>query len=232
MDLIIKVKHEGTLRRFTVVLKEDGSSSLSLDALRGKIRQLFKFGCNQDMVITYTDEDKDVVTIADDADLMDAVQQGLNPLRLDVSLVTQPLNPAISSIANEQRKFSGEEGWELMLDALRKVSDPTYYLRKLAKNPIVESVTSSPAVSELMEGLVRVGSAHLGSLIDVQSGSGSRPNVNNTIVSPLSDSQNPSCSNSQPAAIQSLGLSAPPAALGDYLDTKRREAENQGQGQL
>jgi hypothetical protein len=40
-------------------------------------------------VITYIDEDNDVVTMADENDLLDVLNQGLNPLRLEVSLTSQ-----------------------------------------------------------------------------------------------------------------------------------------------
>ncbi len=45
-----------------------------------------------ELVITYTDIENDVVTMAGDQDLQDAcVNQGLNPLRLQVTTVASPM---------------------------------------------------------------------------------------------------------------------------------------------
>jgi len=164
MALVVKVKYQGTLRRLTIQLKKDYSPEINLDALRYKIRELFNLNPNADMAITYTDEDGDAVTMADDVDFLDAIRQGLNPLRLDVSLATQPSNSERSSTPSERRN----EGIEPFLEALRKVSDPTYHLRALSEVPVVNSVFSSPAVAELM----KLGTAKFGSLFEAQSCSG------------------------------------------------------------
>ncbi|KAH9299199.1 hypothetical protein KI387_030881, partial [Taxus chinensis] len=157
------VKFNDTLRRLTVLVREDGKPDISLEALRSKIRELFKFSPNTNIVITYTDEDADVVTMADDVDFLDAVNQGLNPLRLDVSLATTQLrNPPRFSATAEERN----QGLDATLDALRRVSDPTWHLRKLTEIPAVKSVLSSSEVSEFVEGLIRVGTSQLGPLIE------------------------------------------------------------------
>jgi len=164
MALVVKVKYQGILRRLTLQLREEYVPEINMDALKCKIRELFKLNPNADMSIAYTDEDGDVVTMADDVDFLDAVRQGLNPLRLDVSLATEPSNSERSSTPAEQRN----EGMEPLLEALRKVSDPTYHLRALSEVPVLNSVFSSPAVAELM----RLGTANFGSLFEAQSRSG------------------------------------------------------------
>lgn len=164
MALVVKVKYQGTLRRLNLQLREEFVPEINLDALRGKIRELFKLSPNTDMALTYTDEDGDAVTMADDVDFLDAVRQGLNPLRLDVSLGAQTSNSERSSTPAVQQN----EGLEPLFEALRKVSDPTYHLRALSEVPVVNSVLSSPAVAELM----RLGTANFGSLFEAQSRSG------------------------------------------------------------
>uniref|UniRef100_A0A0C9S515 TSA: Wollemia nobilis Ref_Wollemi_Transcript_13461_997 transcribed RNA sequence n=1 Tax=Wollemia nobilis TaxID=56998 RepID=A0A0C9S515_9CONI len=176
MHLVLKVKYEDTLRRITVSLDEDGSPDISLEALRSKIRELFNLSPNVRMLITYTDEDGDVVTMADDVDFLDAIQQGLNPLRLDVSLARRQPNPPRSSATVGERNDGlvatldalreRNDGLVATLDALRQLSDPTCHLRRLAEIPAVNSVLSCPAVSNLMEGLIRVGTTHLGPLVE------------------------------------------------------------------
>lgn len=161
MALVVKVKYQGILRRLTFQLREAYVPEINFDVLKSKIRELFKLNPNADISITYTDEDGDVVTMADDVDFLDAARQGLNPLRLDVSLATKPSNSERSSAPAEQRY----EGMEPLLEALRKVSDPTYHMRALSEVPVLNSVFSSPAVAELM----RLGTANFGSLFDAQS---------------------------------------------------------------
>uniref|UniRef100_A0A0C9RKN6 TSA: Wollemia nobilis Ref_Wollemi_Transcript_13463_937 transcribed RNA sequence n=1 Tax=Wollemia nobilis TaxID=56998 RepID=A0A0C9RKN6_9CONI len=156
MHLVLKVKYEDTLRRITVSLNEDGSPDISLEALRSKIPQLFNLDPNARMAIKYTDEDGDAVTMADDVDFVDAIQQGLNPLRLDVSLAGRQPNPPRSSATVGERN----DGLEATLDALRQLSDPTCHVRRLAGIPAVNTV------SKLMEGLIRVGTTHLGPLVE------------------------------------------------------------------
>ncbi|XP_044966868.1 protein NBR1 homolog isoform X2 [Hordeum vulgare subsp. vulgare] len=85
-DLVIKVKYGGTLKRFGASV--NGSNlDHNLAALRLKIANAFKFSPDDELILTYTDEDGDVVMLDDDDDLRDAaVSQELNPLRIDVQL--------------------------------------------------------------------------------------------------------------------------------------------------
>uniref|UniRef100_A0ACD5USQ8 Uncharacterized protein n=1 Tax=Avena sativa TaxID=4498 RepID=A0ACD5USQ8_AVESA len=85
-DLVIKVKYGGTLKRFNACV--NGSHfDHNLDALRSKIANAFKFSPNDEFVLTYTDDDGDIVMLDDDDDLRDAaISQKLNPLRIDVQL--------------------------------------------------------------------------------------------------------------------------------------------------
>ena len=58
---------------------------MTFSQLEDTIRQAFKIPATSNLVITYNDKDYDVVTMASDQDLHDAlVFQGLNPLRLTV----------------------------------------------------------------------------------------------------------------------------------------------------
>ncbi|KAL3618073.1 hypothetical protein CASFOL_038394 [Castilleja foliolosa] len=84
-SVVIKVKHGDTLRRFNaqIVGKE---LNLTMDALRKKILSLFSFDADTKLMLTYIDEDGDVVTLADDDDLRDVVKQDLDPLRITVKV--------------------------------------------------------------------------------------------------------------------------------------------------
>eukprot|EP00250_Pteridium_aquilinum_P014664 c22129_g1_i1 orf=342-2387(+) len=104
MALVLKIKHNGTLRRWVVLqtLPEKTSDfTLTFNELEGKIRELFHFASNKVLLITYVDKEGDVITLADDEDLLDAcVVQGLNPLRLDVQIVEKKRNTRADSVAS------------------------------------------------------------------------------------------------------------------------------------
>ncbi|XP_062222889.1 protein JOKA2-like [Phragmites australis] len=85
-DVTFKVKYGDTLKRFYGYV--NGTIlDINLPALRAKIASAFKFGPDADFILTYTDEDGDVVMLDDDDDLRDAaLHQKLNPLRINVQL--------------------------------------------------------------------------------------------------------------------------------------------------
>jgi next-to-BRCA1 protein 1 len=84
-SIVIKVKYEKTLRRFNANIV-DGRLVLDTRALRAKVISLFNLAEDAEFTLRYTDEDDDVVTLADDDDLLDVVKQSLNPLRITVKL--------------------------------------------------------------------------------------------------------------------------------------------------
>jgi next-to-BRCA1 protein 1 len=83
---IFQVKYGDTLKRFNGYV--NGTHfTLNLSALRSKIASAFKFGPDVDFILTYTDDDGDIVMLDDDEDLHDAaIHQKLNPLRISVKL--------------------------------------------------------------------------------------------------------------------------------------------------
>ena len=83
------MKYEDTLRRFNIYIREDGIPDISFNALRSKICSLFQLNLNSDIIITYTDEDNDIINMVDEDDLLEAVRQRLNPLRLEVWITCQ-----------------------------------------------------------------------------------------------------------------------------------------------
>ncbi len=85
-----QIKYADTLRRITVQASPSTNGpDLSYSQLEDIIRQTFKLPVSLELVVTYTDLENDVVTMAGDQDLQDAcVNQGLNPLRLQVTTST------------------------------------------------------------------------------------------------------------------------------------------------
>lgn len=87
--VILQIKYGDVLRRVTVEPSLLGNGpDMTFSQLEETIRQTFKIPATSDFVITYTDKENDVVTMAGDQDLHDAlIFQGLNPLRLTVTEV-------------------------------------------------------------------------------------------------------------------------------------------------
>lgn len=102
MALVFKIKYQETLRRWVVcqTLEEKPSAfALTVDELEAKIRELFHLSSNEVLLITYVDKEGDVITLADDQDLIDAcLVQRLNPLRLDVQISVHKPNPTPTPI--------------------------------------------------------------------------------------------------------------------------------------
>ncbi|XP_004299143.1 PREDICTED: uncharacterized protein LOC101312926 isoform X2 [Fragaria vesca subsp. vesca] len=82
--MVIKVKYGDTLRRFNARIDENDQLDLDMGGLRFKIFSLFNFQLDEDITMTYIDEDGDVVTLVDDEDLRDAMKQNMKFLRIDV----------------------------------------------------------------------------------------------------------------------------------------------------
>lgn len=98
-SIVVKVQYGDILRRFSSQIV-DGKLDLDMNALREKVHSLYSFPVGSELILTYIDEDKDVVTLADEEDLNDIVRQSLNPLRITVKLNTK-------RSARSQSKSSG-----------------------------------------------------------------------------------------------------------------------------
>lgn len=85
-DVVLKVKYGDTLKRFCIYV-HGRAIDHNMNMLKTKISSLFKLSNDAILVLTYTDEDGDVVALDNDDELRDAVlNQRLNPLRITVQL--------------------------------------------------------------------------------------------------------------------------------------------------
>uniref|UniRef100_A0ACD5YT19 Uncharacterized protein n=1 Tax=Avena sativa TaxID=4498 RepID=A0ACD5YT19_AVESA len=163
-DVVVKVKYGDTLKRFNGYA--NGTHfTLNLSALRSKIASAFKFGPDADFILTYTDDDGDVVMLDDDEDLHDAaIHQKLNPLRISVQLKNshtgesqtdrQDPNPAPFRVTTTQDPLAQiksviDEALKPMSEPLRSTAreDPLAHLKsafyesmKAIHEPIPESL--------------------------------------------------------------------------------------------
>jgi hypothetical protein len=98
---VLKIKYGEVLRRIIVPQREaryPPCPATSFSELEERIRTMFKIPSSSEIVVTYTDKDNDVITLAGDEDLYDACAvQGLNPLRLHVTSLVATQAPAPKS---------------------------------------------------------------------------------------------------------------------------------------
>ncbi|KAH9621004.1 hypothetical protein KSS87_005391 [Heliosperma pusillum] len=187
-SLVFKVKYEETLRRFNVAIDGDQQLDLSMEGLRLKICSLFNLS-DADFRLTYEDEDDDVVTLVEDADLHDVVRQGLNPVRITVHLnsaqsaqSTSPSRNAASSIPSSQsvQPNVAEALSHVLLNLgksipnfqqntnpdvakfVRSVQDPlAQALSKLSLDVSSKTASTSPILGDLFEGLSKIGQSYV-----------------------------------------------------------------------
>uniref|UniRef100_A0A0E0BWQ2 ZZ-type domain-containing protein n=2 Tax=Oryza meridionalis TaxID=40149 RepID=A0A0E0BWQ2_9ORYZ len=164
-DLVVKVKFGGTLKRFTAFVNGP-HFDLNLAALRSKIASAFKFNPDTEFVLTYTDEDGDVVILDDDSDLCDAaICQRLNPLRINVELksssdgVHQTKQQILDSISVMSTALEDQLAQvKLAIDeALKFVPEqvPTV-LAKISHDLRSKAASSAPPLADLLDRLAKL----------------------------------------------------------------------------
>ncbi|MCO5608830.1 hypothetical protein L7F22_063047 [Adiantum nelumboides] len=84
----MEIKFESTLRRMIVKEAKDGKPDVNFEELEAKIRDMFNVSHKCRLVVTYVDQDNDIVTVGNDADLHDAcIVQRIDPLRMEVKML-------------------------------------------------------------------------------------------------------------------------------------------------
>lgn len=154
------------LRRFNAPIV-DNKLSVNMDGLREKILSLFSFAPDTFLMLTYVDEDGDVVSIVDDDDLRDVVKQGLNPVRVTVKVIddkngnqtySNVSSTPLDSLAMQRAGFS---------EMLRNVPEPLREaLVKLSEDLASKVSSSSPGISDIVDNLSKVRLSYLGQLLD------------------------------------------------------------------
>jgi next to BRCA1 gene 1 protein len=124
--LIFQVKYGGTLKRLYASVNGI-NLDINLSDLRAKIANAFKFGPDDEFVLTYTDEDGDAVMLDDDDDLRDAaLHQKLNPLRINVQLKIRH--------ATEQQKTNSESVKPTAQDPISQIISAIEALKPISKS--------------------------------------------------------------------------------------------------
>ncbi|CAL5068451.1 unnamed protein product [Urochloa decumbens] len=164
-NLVVKVKYGDTLKRFNACV--NGSHfDHDLPALRLKIASAFKFSPDAEFILTYTDEDGDVVMLDDDNDLRDAaVNQNLNPLRINVQLKSSNVGAARTKQQATNSKSPRSISLEDQLAQVKSAIDEALMfvpeqvpavLAKLSHDLRSRAALTAPALSELLDRFAKL----------------------------------------------------------------------------
>ncbi|KAG8064769.1 hypothetical protein GUJ93_ZPchr0004g40273 [Zizania palustris] len=159
------VKYGCTLKRFNACVNGP-YFDLNLAALRSKIASAFKFSEDIEFVLTYTDDDGDVVLLDDDNDLYDAaIRQKLNPLRINVELESSRAEaPQTKHQASNYRSPMSTaledqlaQGKLAIDEALKFVPEQVpIVLAKQCHDLRSEASTSAPSLAEMLDRLSKL----------------------------------------------------------------------------
>ncbi|KAK2409210.1 protein NBR1 protein [Trifolium repens] len=83
-EFVIKAKFGDSFRRFSVPVNENNQMEISMVDFRAKICSAFNFTANAKFIMSYVDEDGDVVHLVDDGDLDDVMKQRMKFLKIDI----------------------------------------------------------------------------------------------------------------------------------------------------
>ncbi|KAM7483155.1 hypothetical protein LguiB_007738 [Lonicera macranthoides] len=175
---ISQVKYEETLRRFNARVSNE-ELDLDMDGLRDQVHRLFHFAPNADIILTYIDEDGDVVTLSDDEDLRDVMRQSLNPLRITVKLNTEKSDDWYARSSGSSTPIKSPRVQHPLNTSVYEIfkSVPGPLCEAVSKLPtiLVSNPTSpQPVVAEVVDILSRMGLTYLRQILEVQPGTGSR----------------------------------------------------------
>ncbi|XWS60063.1 hypothetical protein CRYUN_Cryun07bG0001900 [Craigia yunnanensis] len=174
--LWIQVKYGDTLRRFNARIDDGEQLDLNMAGLRAKIIGLFNFPFDTELILTYIDEDGDVVTLVDDDDLCDVMRQRLKFLRIDVQLNNDMLGKPYAgssrsstplrspSVQHPLASFNTDAA-----DALKSVPAPlrgalSEVFSKLSFDAASKAASASPVLGDLVECLSKMGQSYLSSV--------------------------------------------------------------------
>ncbi|KNA18528.1 hypothetical protein SOVF_069950 [Spinacia oleracea] len=167
-SVVIKVKYEDTLRRFNVPVNGDQRLDINMEGLRLKIFSLFNMPSSANFSLTYQDEDGDLVTLVEDEDLYDVVRQGLNPVRITVSLKTdKAAQPSATFSESSTPRESSSPSLQQTVNPnvaefLKSVPEPLRdTFAKISTMLTSKAASTSPILADLVDGFSKTGQQYL-----------------------------------------------------------------------
>lgn len=176
MTYVLKIKFESTLRRVPIRKRYDLTPDLTFKELETKIRDLFQIPPLSELVITYTDQDNEVVTMGEDHDLEDAcLVQRINPLRLDVKVTDVKMNVSenakeksrgLASVSTELPKMNGEGSAEhASKDNSSELISESVKQMLSDHIPFVKAAIPQETVSEIVDSLLELSKGTVNSYV-------------------------------------------------------------------
>ncbi|CAK9311986.1 unnamed protein product [Citrullus colocynthis] len=169
--VVIKARYGEMLRRFSVRVYENGRLDLDMNGLRAKIRNLFNFSSDADFLLTYIDEDGDVVTLVNDDDLFELMRQQLKFLRIDVHLRNKENDKSHDKSDGSSTPMTSERSFQDVCsgisEVLKSIPEPLPEFCSQLLLDIASKAVSSPVLSELAQSFIRLGNTqpHTGSQV-------------------------------------------------------------------
>ncbi|XP_011071948.1 protein NBR1 homolog isoform X1 [Sesamum indicum] len=182
--VVIKVKYGDMLRRFNALIVDE-ELGLSMDGLRGKILSLFSFAPDTELMLSYIDEDGDMVTLVDADDLRDVMKQGLNPIRITVKLSSGKTTRRFNSSSESSIPLKSPRVQPTLQnlqagvsEILKTVPEPLRAtLTKLSTDLTSKVSLSAPGITEFVDYFSKVGLSCLVQLSEFQTRA--QPTTNN-----------------------------------------------------
>lgn len=166
---MIKVQYGNTLRRFNARINENGNLDLDLLGLTTKISSLFSIPLEAELTLTYSDEDGDIVTLADDDDLSDVMKQRLKFLKVFVSVKDDRNTGSYSRSSGSSTPLRSPRVQQplpninaVISDAMKSVPEPLREaLSRLSHEFVSKAAISTPNIADAIEQLTRVGQSFM-----------------------------------------------------------------------
>ncbi|XP_057474546.1 protein JOKA2-like [Actinidia eriantha] len=176
--IVVKVKYGETLRRFNALVNEAGQLDLDMHRLREKVLGLFNLAPAADIILTYIDEDGDVVTLVDEEDLRDVMSQSLNPMRITVKLNAEKNGRSYTRSSGSStpmrlpRVQPSLPNLDIIFPELLKYVPERYHdtASKLCQEIASKGSSSLPVISELVDYFSKLGESPINPLSAIQAG--------------------------------------------------------------
>eukprot|EP00250_Pteridium_aquilinum_P012523 c20776_g1_i2 orf=148-1164(+) len=160
MPFIFKIKFENTLRRMIVKEAKDDRPDLTFKDLEARIRDMFHIPASRRLVVTYIDQDNEIVTMGDDFDIHDAcIVQRIDPLRMEVKVQnTKADGVDHKEIAAQSNSFRSSSTVQSFVNAVEPVNcskaaaSPDQLLSRVAEG-CIQMAKVQEALSSFHQGV-------------------------------------------------------------------------------
>ncbi|PNX68322.1 PB1-Joka2 domain protein [Trifolium pratense] len=112
--IFVQAKFGDCFRRFSVPVNENNQMEISMVDFRAKICSAFNFTANAKFIMSYVDEDGDIVRLVDNDDLEDVMKQRMEFLKIDITgngILPLEFSQWRNNINNNINKYAGKIDW-------------------------------------------------------------------------------------------------------------------------